>query len=194
MKNFILITCLLQVSFFVFGQKLVSDTTFTQGIYVVNEKTYNDSSVVITKKINKVDISDLVLEHKSRLEASTRELYASFDYAKSVGKTLDALEAKDKALTRIADTSLLASKIVLSGENLVGTYSIVEFGTSSDLTISITDKTMEWQKGAAKGKVKVFSDNVISLDSWKKKERLALYRLPDGTWCNADGIFKMTKK
>lgn len=179
---------------FAFGQKLVSDTTFTQGIYVVNEKTYNDNSVVITKKINKVDVSDLVLEHKSRLEASARGMYATFDYSKQVGSSLDNLEAKDKALARIADTSLLAVNIGLFGEGLVGSYSIVEFGTSSDLTISITDKTMEWQKGVAKGKVKVFSDNVISLDSWKKKERLALYKLSDGTWCNADGIFKMAKK
>lgn len=194
MKNLILIACLLQFSMIAFGQKLVADTTFTQGIYIVNEKTYNDSSVVIIKKINKVDISDLVLEHKSRLEASTRELYAGFDYAKGVGKTLDALEAKDKALTRIADTSLLAVNIALFSEDLVGSYSIVEFGTSSDLTISINDNVMEWQKGAAKGKVKVFSKDVISLDSWKKKERLALYRLPDNSWCNADGIFKMVKK
>ncbi len=194
MKNLILITCLLQVSFFVFGQKLVSDTTFTQGIYVVNEKTYNDNSVVITKKINKVDVSDLVLEHKSRLEANARDMYATFDYSKQVSKNLDNLEAKDKALARIADTSLLAVNIELFGVNLAGTYTIVEFGTASDLTISVTDNVMEWQKGAAKGKVKVFSDNVISLDSWKKKERLALYKLSDGTWCNADGIFKMAKK
>jgi hypothetical protein len=179
---------------FAFGQKLVFDTTFTQGIYIVNEKIYNDSSVVTIKKINKVDVSDLVLEHKSRLEASTRELYAGFDYAKSVGKTLDALEAKDKALVRIADTSLLTVNIELLGGDLVGTYSIVEFGTSSDLTISVTDNVMEWQKGAAKGRVKVFSDNVISLNSWKKKERLALYRSSDNSWYNADGIFKMAKK
>ncbi len=194
MKKLILIACLLQASLFVFAQKLVSDTTYTQGIYIVNEKTYNDSSVVITKKINKADISDLVLEHKSRLEAMTRDLYAAFDYAKGVAKTLNALEAKDKALTRIADTSLLATNIALFSEDFIGSYSIFEFGTSSDLIVSVGSNAIEWQKGAANGKIKFFSKDVISLDSWKKKERLVLYRLPDNSWRNADGIYKMTKK
>lgn len=199
MKKLILFTLFSLQALLVVAQKEVKDTTTVATIdgkeYVVIETTYDDSSIVIKKRLKSADASAIVTEYSAKIQLNAREAFSVFGAAQQAGKTLENIEASNKALIRLADTSLLASNIAINSNELIGSYDIADFGTITTLTISAKeDGSLEWVNGAKKGSVAVYSDNIIALKSFKKKVSLNLYKSANGAYSNLDGIFTLTKQ
>lgn len=199
MKKLILFTLFSLQALLVLAQKEVKDTTTVATIdgkeYVVVETTYDDSSVVIKKRLKSADASTIVTEYAAKMQLNAREAFSVFGAAQQAGKNLENIEASDKALNRLVDTSLLASNISINSSGLIGSYDIADFGTITTLTISEKkDGSLEWVNGSKKGSVIVYSENMIALKSFRKKEQLNLYKSANGAYSNLDGIFTLTKQ
>jgi len=172
-----------------FSQELVKDSTYFTAtsdttFFMVTEKAYSNG--VTQKSMTPVTPEEVSSNIKSFLEFKAREYQYAASTTYDLNRKVSLFNAANVNLKNTANIDVLAAFASQYQNDILGNYTL----NGTAVTLLYQDGAMRWISGGNDGAVTVYSNQMISLDSYFNSRNVLLYKV--GTkWVNCDGLFQM---